>query len=124
MTTREFYLSVIDAHISDDATEKARELLASLDARNEKRKSADSKEKREVRARVDAVYSALDASPTLAETVAESVGVTVGQARSALSALVREGRAVKVNVKVDKARRVAYVRAEDMAQFLPHEVSV
>ena len=112
MTTREFYLSVIDAHISDDATTKARELLASLDARNEKRKSADSKEKREVRARVESVYHALDASPTLAETVAESIGISVGQARSALTALVRDGRAMKVNVKVDKARRVAYCLAE------------
>jgi predicted Rossmann fold nucleotide-binding protein DprA/Smf involved in DNA uptake len=115
MTNREFYLSVADGVVSAEVSEKARELLASLDARNEKRKSADSKEKRESALRRQTVLARLTVdAQTADDIVAQCNGLSVGQVRSALSALVRDGYAVKSEVKVDKARKMAYaLSAED-----------
>ena len=127
MTNREFYLSVADGVVSAEVSEKARELLASLDARNEKRKSADSKEKRESAIRRQTVLAHLTVEgQTADDIVAQCNGLSVGQVRSALSTLVRDGYAVKNEVKVGKARKMAYALRveEDANQFLDHEVTV
>lgn len=114
MTTRELYNAVIDTlneYGTDSAIDLAvemRGLVSKLDARNEKRKSADSKAKRESASRREVVLSALSETPLFAETIAETHGLSVGQVRSALSALVREGLASKSEVKVDKSRKMAY----------------
>ena len=109
MTYREFLLSVVNGTgISEDTMQKARELLVSHDASNAKRKSADSKEKREVRERVALVRGSLSDVPQFADSIAESIGLSVGQVRSALSALVRDGIADKGEVKVGKTRKMAY----------------
>lgn len=108
MTTREFYLSIINGTVSDETIAKANEMLASLDARNEKRKSAESKEKRETASRRETVLNSLCETPLFAETIAEANGLTVGQVRSALSTLVREGKASKTEVKDGKSRKMAY----------------
>lgn len=108
MTTREFYLSIINGTVSDETIAKASEMLASLDARNEKRKSVDSKAKRESASRREIVLNALCETPLFAETIAEANGLTVGQVRSALSTLVREGKASKTEVKDGKSRKMAY----------------
>ena len=108
ITTREFLLSVINGDINPDVQNKAQSLLAGLDARNEKRKSADSKSKRESASRRESVLAALGETPILAESIAETTGLSVGQVRAALAALVREGLADKGEVKVDKTKRMAY----------------
>ena len=108
MSTREFLVSVIDANVSADVTAKAVSLLDGLDARNAKRKSADSKAKRETAARREVVLNALSDVPVFADAIAEENGLSVGQVRSALSALVREGLADKGEVKVGKVRKMAY----------------
>lgn len=111
MTTREFLVSVsavCNQYDYDDLAAKASELLASLDARNEKRKSADSKSKRESASRRETVFGLLSETPVFAESIAESSGLTVGQVRSALSTLVREGKASKTEVKDGKSRKMAY----------------
>ena len=59
MTIREFYNEVINANVSEDMTNKATELLAALDARNEKRKGTESKEKKEAAERRNAVLEFL-----------------------------------------------------------------
>ena len=43
MTNREFYLSVINGEITEDTIAKAGDLLAKLDAQNEKRRNAERK---------------------------------------------------------------------------------
>jgi len=111
MTIREYYQTVLDAHISEDMDKVSAELIEKLNARNEKRKSADSKAKRESAERKAVVLKALSDTPVFAEAIAEANGLTVGQVRSALSALVREGVATKAEVKVDKARKMAYTLA-------------
>jgi predicted Rossmann fold nucleotide-binding protein DprA/Smf involved in DNA uptake len=108
MTTREFLNSVISANISDDMNSKAQDLISALDAKNEKRKSSDSKSKREATARRDAVHAYLSKTPVYAEPIAEALGLSVGQVRSALSALVRDGLAIKAEVKDGKSRKMAY----------------
>ena len=114
MTTRELYTAVINTlneYGTDSAIDLAVEvsgLVTKLDERNEKRKSADSKEKRESASRRAVVLNSLSDSPIFADTIAETCGLTVGQVRSALSALVRDGLASKAEVKSGKSRKMAY----------------
>lgn len=116
MTTRDFLNAVISASVSDEVTEKATALIASLDNRNEKRKTSPKavKSAEDVVARREQVFANLgfDTLQT-AEQIAEMTGFTVGQVRSALSVLVRDGKVTKDTVKVDKSKRVAYVRAKE-----------
>lgn len=108
MTIREFYNEVINANINDDMTAKAQELIAALDVRNEKRKSTESKEKKEAAARRDAVLEFLkvQTEPVTRDTIAGVLDMTPAQASAACKSL--EGMVVKVEIKVDKARKVAY----------------
>ena len=43
MTTREFYLSVINGEVTEDTLSKAHELLTALDTKNAKRKTTPTK---------------------------------------------------------------------------------
>ena len=114
MTTRELYNAVIntlDEYGTDSAIDLAvemRGLVSKLDARNEKRKSAESKEKRETASRRETVLGLLSETPVFAESIANDSGLSVGQVRSALSTLVREGKASKTEVKDGKSRKMAY----------------
>ena len=109
MTTREFYLSVINGTgTSEETMAKARELLEKHDASNDKRKSAESKEKVASRGRRESVLASLTEVPQFADAIADALGITVGQSRSALGTLVREGVADKAEVKVGKTRKMAY----------------
>lgn len=113
ITARQYFQNVLDAHISDEMDALSAKYIAGLDARNAKRKSADSKEKREVRARADAVKTFLMAhigEQFTRDAIAEGCGITAGQAQSACKAL---GEIVtKSEVKIDKVRRVVYSIAE------------
>lgn len=113
MTTREFYLAVIEAGISDELTTKAHDLIAGMDSRNEKRKSEDSKEKKEVAARKEAVLTFLKSgtSALTRDQIAEATGLTPGQVTSACSAFVREGIVTKSETKIDKKVKTVYAIA-------------
>lgn len=120
MTTREFYVNVldlIDVIVSDDPTgcvdtdamaAKAQELIASLDAKNEKRKGTETKEKKEAAARREAVLAFLkeQTEPVTRDTIAGVLDMTPAQATAACKALGE--LVVKSEIKVDKARKVAY----------------
>jgi predicted Rossmann fold nucleotide-binding protein DprA/Smf involved in DNA uptake len=120
MTNREFYENVLnliavltedkphDAVDTAEMSAKATELIEKLDATNAKRASADSKQKKEVSARREVVFAALSAEPMTADAIAEKCGVTVGQARAALTAFVKDERAVKAEVKIGKTRKMVY----------------
>jgi Fic family protein len=129
MTTREFLVAVSNGTgVNDAVIEKARELLEKHDAQAEKRKASDSKAKVATHERTVAVLGALSAEYATIEDIAVTANVTVGQARSALSSLVRDGLAVKAEAKVGKARKVVYRSAdasadEDGAQYLDREVT-
>lgn len=110
MTTREFYLAVAEAQVSEELTTKAQELIASLDAKNEKRKTTETKEKKEAASRRQAVLDFLKTAeePTTRDTIAEALSITPGQATSACSALVRDGLVTKAEAKIDKKSKTVY----------------
>ena len=110
MTNREFFVAVASANVSEELTTKANELIQALDARNDKRKSADSKEKQETMARRQGVLNFLteNEGTFTRDVIAEATGLTEGQVTSACTALVKAELIDKVEVKVDKARKSAY----------------
>lgn len=112
MTIREFYAAVLEANISDKMNDKARELIAALDARNEKRKSTDSKEKREAAARRGLVLGFLqentEDAPFTRDVIANATGLKPSEVTSACTALVKSGEAIRTEVKIDKVKRVVY----------------
>ena len=110
MTIREFYNEVINANVSEDMTNKATELLAALDARNEKRKSTDSKEKKEAAERRNAVLEFLKSheGAFTRDQIAFEVDMDPAKVSGACTALVKDGLVVRSEVKVEKSRKVAY----------------
>ena len=113
ITARQYFQNVLDAHLSDEMDKLSAKYIAGLDARNEKRKSADSKEKREVAARRESVLQYLTehkGESFTRDQIAEAIGISGAAVSSACKAL---GDAVtKTEVKIDKARRVVYTLAE------------
>lgn len=110
MTIREFYNEVINANVSEDMTNKATELLAALDARNEKRKGTESKEKKEAAERRDAVLAFLKANEGsfTRDQISFEIGMDPAKVTGACTALIKEGLVTKSEIKVEKARKVAY----------------
>ena len=110
MTIREFYNEVINANVSEDMTNKATELLAALDARNEKRKGTESKEKKEAAERRNAVLEFLKSheGAFTRDQIAFEVDMDPAKVSGACTALVRSGLVTKTEVKVEKSRKVAY----------------
>ena len=113
ITARQYFQNVLDAHISDEMDALSAKYIAGLDARNEKRKSTDSKEKQAVRARRENVLQFLTkhkGESFTRDQIAEAIGISGPAVSSACKAL---GDAVnKAEVKIDKARRVVYTLAE------------
>lgn len=108
MTTREFYVAVADSDVGEELITKAQELIAALDAKNEKRKSTETKEKKEAATRREAVLAFLkeQTEPVTRDTIAGVLSMTPAQATAACKAL---GELVaKSEIKVDKTRKVAY----------------
>ena len=111
MTSREYFAAVLNAHISDEMDATSSEMIKRLDAKNEKRKSADSKDKREVRERRNAVLTFLcdhQGEQFTRDSIAESLGIKPAQVSAACKVLVTDGTINKAEAKVDSARRVVY----------------
>lgn len=110
MTIREFYNEVINANINDELTAKASELVAALDARNEKRKGTETKEKKETAERRAAVLAFLkeQTEPLTRDTIAGVLNMEPTKVSGACKGLVDAGLVKKSEVKVDKARKIAY----------------
>ena len=111
MTTREYFQTVLDAHISDEMDAASRQLIQKLDDKNAKRKTTETKEKREASARRGLVLGFFQSHPDEAFTrdaVAEAVSVSPAQVTAACKVLLAEDSIVKSEAKIDKARRVVY----------------
>ena len=111
MTTREFLIAVRDSDVGDELIAKASELLAKMDASNAKRKSADSKEKRETRERVQTVLDFLCdhiGQPFTRDDIASATGLSVGQVTAACKPIVVDGTITRAETKVGKTRKVVY----------------
>ncbi|MBQ3641724.1 hypothetical protein II906_07370 [bacterium] len=110
MTNREFYLSIINGTVSAETVDKAQELLSALDARNEKRKGAETKDKREAAARRDAVLKFLKEheGAFTRDQISVRLDMDAAKVSGACTALIKGGLVTKSEIKVDKARKVAY----------------
>lgn len=110
MSTREFYTAVINGKFDESVTFKAQELLNALDAKNAKRRSTESKEKKEAAARREQVISFLreNEGAFTREQIAEAVGFEPSKVTGACTALVKDRLVSKSKVKVDKTEKVAY----------------
>ena len=110
MTIREFYQAVIEANINDELTAKATELTTALDARNEKRKGTESKEKKEVAERRAAVLAFLQANDGAwtRDQISFEIDMDPAKVSGACKGLIDAGLATKSEIKVEKARKVAY----------------
>ena len=110
MTIREFYNEVINANVNEDMTNKATELLAALDARNEKRKGTESKEKKEAAERRETVLEFLKTheGAFTRDQIAFEVEMDPAKVTGACTALIKEGLVTKSEIKVEKSRKVAY----------------
>lgn len=109
MTTREFYLSVINGEVTEDTLSKAHELLTALDTKNAKRKTTPTKEQKEAAGRREAVLAFLRENAAEAFTrdaIATALEISPAQATAACKAL---GDAViKSEAKFDKKMKVVY----------------
>lgn len=125
MTTRELYnatIKVLYEYGTDEAVDLMNEFkvaLDKLDARNEKRKTSDSKEKREFAQRYLLVKNyfsgtkeSLFAGVTRDE-IAAATAMTPAQAQAVCKMLVASGVIHKGEAKVGKSKKVVY--------FLPEE---
>ena len=110
MTIREFYNEVINANVNDELTAKATELLVVLDARNEKRKGTETKEKKETAERRAAVLAFLkeQTEPVTRDTIAGVLEMEPTKVSGACKGLVDAGLVTKSEIKVEKSRKVAY----------------
>ncbi len=111
MTTREYFQTVLDAHISDEMDAASRQLIQKLDDKNAKRKTTETKEKREASARRELVLSFFQSHPDgvfMRDAIAEAVGVSPAQVTAACKVLLAEDSITKREAKIDKARRVVY----------------
>lgn len=109
MTIREYYESVLNAHISAEMDAASSTLLSKLDERNAKRKATPTKEQKAAADRRESVLDFLMAHKGEAFTrdaIAESIGASPAQVTAACRSL---GDAVtKSETKIDKVRRVVY----------------
>ena len=110
MTNREFYLSIINGTVSAETVDKAQELLSALDARNEKRKGTETKDKREAAARRDAVLEFLKTheGAFTRDQISFEIDMDPAKVSGACTTLVKSGLVVKSEVKVEKSRKIAY----------------
>ena len=108
MTTREYFQTVLDAHLSEDMDAASLQLIHKLDEKNAKRKTTMTKEQKEAALRREAVAKFLteQTEPVTRDTIAAALGITEGQATAACKALGE--KVTKCEVKVDKSRKVAY----------------
>lgn len=110
MTMREYHEAVLNAHISEEMDALAQKSIATMDNRNAKRKGVETKEKKEAAARRAVVLDFLKTheGAFTREQIAEATEISPSQVSGACTALVQNGLVAKSEVKIDKARKVAY----------------
>ena len=113
MTTREFYTAIANAeNLPSELIEKATELIAALDAKNEKRKTTETKEQKEAAVRRELVrnfFLSHPDEPFTRDVIADELSISAGQVSAAAKILVADGIITKAKAKVGKAEKVVYI---------------
>ena len=105
MTRREFLEVVVSGTINDEVIEKAEEMLAKLDAENEKRRNRVSKKALENEPIKEAIKGVLGDEPKTATEIGAEVGISTQKA----SALLRQIEGLTVTeVKTKKGKVKGY----------------
>ena len=123
MTNREFYTTIINADVTtmtaealDTLKAEATARLTKLDATNEARKNKPSKKATENAPLMEQIATEILTDEAItASQVAEALGVTTQKASSLLRALVADGRAVAMDVKLPKKGTCKAYRLPDVA---------
>ena len=103
MTTREFLNAIVSANLSDEMTDKAKALIASLDKRNSARKAKPSKTAVANEPIKKAIVDYLtNNGKKVASEIGEGLSITTQKASALCRQLVAEGRVVVEEVKVPK----------------------
>ena len=120
MTSRTFYMNVINANISDEMTAFAESALEKLDKRNSSRKEKGTKTQHENTAIKSAIINAIDRGTTYTAAEISSLGIdgiTSTQKASALMRqLVESGEVTETTVKIKgkgKVKGYTLVTAEE-----------
>ena len=118
MTNREFYVSVLNGEITDETIAKAGELLAKLDAQNEKRRNAERKPTpKQLAAQAYDEKLMEGISEMMTDefqgrlVFAEALDITPEKASSLIRKMVAAGTVVKGEIKGEKGKLVGYKRA-------------
>lgn len=116
MTSREFYLSIINSNFSDEVKEFAKDALNALDAKNEKRRSSSKAKRDEKNAPIqEEILSVLAAEPKTASMIAEELNdkYSVQKIANLLKGMVERKEVKTVAVKIAKRGLVtAYTTKE------------
>lgn len=122
MTTREFLTTIINADATTMTAEaldalkaEATARLTKLDATNEARKNKPSKKATENAPLLEQIATEiLTVEAITASQIAETLGVTTQKASSLMRALVADGRAVAIDVKIPKRGSVKAYKLPDV----------
>ena len=113
MTKREFLNTIAAGTINDEIVAKAHEMIAQMDAENEKRKNRPSKKAAENAPLVEKIVNEILGEEVLTATdVAAALGVSTQKASALCRKAVAEGKATSVDVKVKgKGTQKGYILA-------------
>lgn len=111
MTQREFFTKVIEANISEELTEKAKELVAGLDKRNAQKASTQTKTQKENEVlKAEMVDKLEKGKGYLAAEIGVIMGFSTSKASALASQLVKSGKATVADVKVKgKGTQKSYI---------------
>lgn len=113
MTNREFYTNILNGTLTEVEVEFAKSAIAKLDERNAKRSSKPSKTAIANEPIKAAIVEVLTDKPQTASAIGVAVEQTTQKASALLVQLVKEGKAVAVDVKVKgKGKVKGYTLAE------------
>lgn len=126
MTKREFYTAIMNGEIDEQVKLFASEELEKMDAANEKRRNTLSKKAQENLPLLQKITDEiLTDEPKTATDVAAVLEVSVQKASGLLRRLVKEGKAVKVDVKIkDKGTQKGYTLPMDIESFESFDVNL
>ena len=115
MTIRMFLENVVNAEISDEMTAFAKERIAKLDEKNEKKKSASSAKKVENNGiKTEILKTMADGNSYRASEIGELFGFSTQKASALLVQLETDGKVVSTEVRIKgKGKVKAYTAVED-----------
>lgn len=104
MTTREYIVNTLNAHISAEMDEKSNALLEAMDKKNAQRKGKPSKATIANEPIKAQIMERLGDEPITSAVIAESLGLTTAKVASLLGVMHREGKVNSTDVKVGKSK--------------------